>query len=172
MKSAFRLALPAVLWLACDAGPAPEELWFPPPIAEPAFPYYGGPLILVDAAHFNTHTLERRYRPLAKVAQLDGYRVQSSTAPFSRMSLALARILVVVNALHERNRVKPSPMATDWSLPTPSAFTPDEIDAVRDWVHDGGGLLLAADHMPFAGAAAALAAAFGVGFDNGFVIDE
>jgi hypothetical protein len=129
-------------------------------------------VILVDAAHFNTHTMEGRYQALAELARLDGYRVRSSSAPFSRNSLSRVRILVIANALHERNRIREPWGPTNWSLPTPSAFAPEEIQAVRDWVREGGGLLLASDHMPFAGAAADLAAAFGVELNNGFAIDE
>jgi hypothetical protein len=172
MHSTLRVALLCCLCLACEAGGSSEADWSPPPVPHPSYPYDGGPLILIDAGHFNTHTMERRYRALAAVARLDGYRVASSTLPFSRAALGRADILVIGNALHERNRVRALPGATDWSLPTPSAFTPDEIAAVRDRVHEGGGLLLAADHMPFAGAASDLAAAFGVHFDNGFTIDE
>jgi hypothetical protein len=70
-------------------------------------------------------------------------------------------VLVISNALHERNE-------KDWSLPTPSAFTTEEIAVVRSWVESGGSLLLIADHMPWPGAAADLARAFGVEFSNGF----
>jgi hypothetical protein len=172
MKSALGLALVCGLCLACEAEAPSEDLWLPPPIAKPSYPYDGGPLILIDAGHHNTHTLERRYKALAKLARLDGYRVQASALPFARGSLARAQILVIANALHERNRVRTGSEVTDWSLPTPSAFTPEEVGAVRDWVRDGGALLLAADHMPFSGAAADLAGAFGVRFDNSFTIDE
>ncbi len=175
-KSAGGLALLCGLvlsgpWLACDTDPA-EDRWFPPRIEKPAYPYSGGPRILVDAGHFNTHTAEDRYQALAKLARADGYRVQSSSAPFSAEALARADILVVANALNERNRVRAPPALTDWALPTPSAFTPDEIEAVRYWVEGGKALLLLADHMPFSGAAADLAAVFGVHFDNSFAIDE
>lgn len=43
---------------------------------------------------------------------------------------------------------------------------------MHDWVENGGSLLLIADHLPFGGAAADLAASFGVGFTNGFVLDS
>src|SRR5262249_52760692 len=64
------------------------------------------------------------------------------------------------NPLHARN-------AADWSLPTPSAYTDDEIATVRGWVEKGGALFLIADHMPFPGAAGELARAFGAEFSNG-----
>jgi uncharacterized protein (DUF2249 family) len=72
--------------------------------------------------------------------------------------------LVISNALNERN-------IEDWSLPTPSAFTDEEIEIVRKWVEDGGALFLIADHMPFAGAAKKLAAVFGFEFSNGFAFN-
>ena len=54
-------------------------------------------------------------------------------------------ILVIANAGTDAE--------SSWELPTPSAFTDDEIDVVVRWVADGGALFLIADHMPAAGAA-------------------
>lgn len=62
----------------------------------------------------------------------------------SAAALTRANILVIVNVLATEN-------VGNWKLPTPSAYTPDEIEAVRRWVSDGGSLLLVADHMPFPG---------------------
>lgn len=59
---------------------------------------------------------------------------------------------------------------SEYPYPTPSAFTDEEIDAVQSWVREGGSLLLIADHMPLAGAARALAAAFEVEFNDGFAV--
>lgn len=75
-------------------------------------------------------------------------------------TLARADILVIANALSEQD-------TEVWELPTPSAFSPDEITVVQDWVDDGGALLLIADHMPWPGAAAELAEALGLLFING-----
>ena len=58
-----------------------------------------------------------------------------------------------------------------WKLPTPSAFTADEIDAVAQWVAGGGSLFLIADHMPCPGAAESLAREFGILMTNGFATD-
>jgi hypothetical protein len=59
-----------------------------------------------------------------------------------------------------------------WAAPTPSAFTPEEIEAVGSWVKRGGALLLIADHFPFAGAASDMAAKFGFSFANGFALTD
>src|ERR1700730_4455160 len=52
-----------------------------------------------------------------------------------------------------------------------SAFTDPECDAVRDWVRDGGALLLIADHAPFGGAAENLAKRFNVDMSKGVTHD-
>ncbi|MBM3906963.1 MAG: DUF4350 domain-containing protein [Gemmatimonadetes bacterium] len=137
---------------------------FRAPITSPAYPA-GGPVVLLDEAHTNFHTLDGRYLTFGRVLRQDGYAVRSNRSALSAPALAGASVLVIANALHSSN-------AGNWTLPTPSAFTPDEIAAVRDWVRDGGSLLLIADHMPFPGAASALGEAFGVQMRNGFAYDS
>lgn len=134
---------------------------FKPEILKPAYKENKGPVILIDEAHFNFHTATGRYQPFAELLRRDGYIVKGSTEKFSSESLKETKILVIANALAERNK-------EDWSLPTPSAFTDEEIIALREWVKKGGSLLLIADHMPFPGAAEKLAAEFGIKFINGF----
>ena len=53
-------------------------------------------------------------------------------------------------------------------IPGLAAFSAKEITVIKQWVEDGGSLLLIADHMPFAGAASDLGKAFGFEFLNGF----
>ena len=137
---------------------------FAPAIARPAYAEGAGPLVLVDEAHTNFHTTDGRYYAFAQLLRRDGYVVRGLRAPFTPRALADAQVLVIANALHASND-------QSWTLPNPSAFTPDEIAAVEAWVRDGGSLLLIADHMPFPGAAAELAAAFGVTMGNGFAYD-
>lgn len=75
-------------------------------------------------------------------------------------------MLVIANA-------QPSDAAwEDYPKPTPSAFAPEEVKATRRWVEQGGALLLIADHMPLAGAASAMAGAFGFHFTDGFAIPK
>ncbi|HEU0301949.1 MAG TPA: DUF4350 domain-containing protein [Longimicrobium sp.] len=138
---------------------------FAPAIARPAFAEGAGPVVLVDEGHTNFHTTDGRYYAFARLLRRDGYVVRGHGGPFTREALAGARVLVIANAIHPQN-------AASWQLPTPSAFTPGEIAAVEAWVRAGGSLLLIADHMPFPGAAAELAAAFGVEFHNGFAVDS
>ena len=134
---------------------------YKPQVDRPAYARGEGPLVLIDEAHHNYHTADGRYKTFADLLRLDGYRVTGSKAEFTPDTLKNARILVVANALSEKNLNRPA-------LPTFSAFTPEEIAAVKDWVKDGGSLLLVADHLPWPGAAAKLASAFGFLFADGF----
>jgi hypothetical protein len=133
-----------------------------PSIDKPAYPEGKGPLVLVDEAHFNFHTIAGRYGAFARLLTRDGYNVKANTAVFTPASLKAARILVIANAVHESNK-------NQWAPPNPSAFTAAEIAAVIRWVEEGGSLFLIADHMPFAGAASTLGSALGITFTNGYV---
>ncbi len=138
---------------------------FMPEIASPAYPEGEGSVVLVDEAHHNFHTAGGRYLAFARLLRCDGYVVRPSDRRFTPEMLSQADILVISNALAERN-------VDDWSLPTPSAFDDDEIQAVTEWVREGGSLFLIADHMPIPGAAEKLAGAFGLLFNNGFAVDS
>lgn len=130
-------------------------------IKTPAYALGAGPVVTVDEAHFNFHTISGRYYPFATLLGQDGYQLRAGTESFSKNSLKGTEILVIANAL---------PHNGPWVLPTDPAFTKEEVEAVKNWVKDGGGLLLIADHMPFPGAAEHLAAAFGFEFVNGFAM--
>jgi hypothetical protein len=122
------------------------------------------PIVLIDEAHNNFHTMAGRYQAFAKVLESDGFIVKPNTTLFNLDSLKNANVLVISNALNQKN-------LENWDLPNYSAFTRQEIETVYHWVKDGGSLLLIADHMPFPAAAADLAAIFGFQFNNGFAID-
>jgi hypothetical protein len=136
---------------------------FHPRVADPAHEPGQGPVVLIDEAHHNFHTAAGRYRAFVELLELDGHVVRASTDAFSADSLAGAQVLVIANALHESD-------VEEWALPNPSAFTDAEVDAVVEWVRQGGALLLIADHMPFPAAAAELGEALGFEFLNGFAM--
>ena len=58
-----------------------------------------------------------------------------------------------------------------WRHPIPSAFSEAEITILREWVGEGGALLLVLDHFPMSGAAQELGAAFGIEISNGLAAD-
>lgn len=137
-----------------------------PPVENPAYAEGKGPVVCLDEAHFNFHTLDDRFWAFGELLRRDGYVVRPLRAKFDAAALAPCAILVISNA---------QPSDAEWDAypyPTPSAFARDEIDATQRWVRGGGSLLLIADHMPLAGAAAELAAAFDVTFTDGFAVAD
>ncbi|MCD6498258.1 MAG: hypothetical protein J7M25_08190 [Deltaproteobacteria bacterium] len=135
---------------------------FVPAVTHPAYPSGKGPVLCLDEAHHDYHRVAGRFRAFCDLARLDGYRVRSLRQAFSSSSLKSCGILVIANALAAEN-------VHHWRRPVHSAFSGDEIAAVRQWVIRGGRLLLIADHMPFSGSSAGLARAFGIHFLDGFV---
>jgi hypothetical protein len=167
MRTPRAIAWLAALALAHLAAGVPAQQWPDPEVdtsvVRPLFKAHTGPVVAIDGGHQNFHTLEGRFAPFAALLRNDGFKVTALTAPFTGESLDPVDVLVIANALHAVN-------VDNWTLPTPSAFTAEEIAAVKSWVHRGGALLLIADHLPFAGAAHDLAAAFGMEFVNGFAL--
>lgn len=161
-------AIPLLILLCCALPAGAQQVAdtdFRPPIRQPSAAAGRGPVVLLDEAHTNFHTIDGRYAAFVALLRRDGFVVRPNRAKFERRTLDSARVLVIANALASRND-------GNWVLPNPSAFDSTEISAVRDWVRGGGALLLIADHMPFAGAADALASEFGIVFGNGFVFDS
>src|SRR5262247_364327 len=94
---------------------------FKPPIEKTAYAEGAGPVVLIDEAHFNFHTASGRYQSFADLLRRDGYVVQASKEKFSKKSLKAGKILVISNALSQRNQ---SP--TSWNPPFELSFTDEE----------------------------------------------
>lgn len=121
----------------------------------PAFADGEGPIVCVDAGHHNFHTLDGRYFAFGKLLREDGFRTNSLAERFDHGVLDNCAVLVIANALA-------APAGQSGSDFNASAFQPQEIRAVLEWVVAGGRLLLIMDHAPFPAAAAHLAAPLGV----------
>ncbi len=134
-----------------------------------------GPTILFDEAHWNTHTIDGRFSPLARLARADRFRTAANVRSFSAAGLAGARILVTGNPLgwsglaQQALNLAGLEAALDVAG---DAVTASEAAAVREWVRTGGGLLLSADHAPCGRTARLLAEQFGVRLSNGYAEDR
>ena len=102
-----------------------------------------------------------RYKPFAELITSDGYQVIPNKEKFTRDVLNKGDILVIANALGAEGMGQPGAANP--------AFTDAECDAVRDWVKEGGSLLLITDHAPMGSAAQCLAKRFGVNMSKGHV---
>ncbi|WP_332677220.1 DUF4350 domain-containing protein [Brevundimonas sp.] len=151
----FALALGLIALAVAAPAVAQQQMTDPdfhPTVARPAFAA-DGPVVVIDGAHNNFHTVDGRYAPFVALLRADGYQVRGGIAPFDAGGLEGAGVLVIANA-----------GPADGGSP----FTASEIEAVERWVRGGGRLLLIADHAPFGTAAEALAARFGVKMGKGY----
>jgi hypothetical protein len=142
---------------------APDR-FFDPEINHPVYDKGTGSLIFVDEGHNNFHTLNDRLITTGRILRRDGYNVKPYKGELVWDRLNECKILIVVNALNEKN-------VYDWSNPTLSAFSREEIEIISKWVNGGGSLLLVADHMPMPGAVSELASRFGFELENGHAND-
>jgi len=156
------LGLPGCASIAPVDSQTGDDQWVPT-VANPEFTRDDGPLVLVDAAHGNFHTIDGRFSAFAELLGLDGYWVHSADTKVTSELLKDAGVFVIANAIYDGDDAESV-------LPAPHVFMPEEIRAIVEWVTNGGSLLLIADHMPFPAATADLASEFGVAFLNGFAL--
>ncbi len=128
------------------------DLEFKAVVERPAYPK-SSPRIMFDEAHNNFHTSTGRYKPFSDLLMADGYRLVINRQPFTKKLLDSFKLLIIANAL-----------ADDIDEPDAEnpAFSDEECVVIKEWVHDGGSLLLIADPGPFGKSAANLAKQFGV----------
>ncbi len=162
MKKIMLITLLGVFGTSSSQQVADES--YAPIISSPEYESGKGPIVFIDEGHHNFHTKNGRYKGFSNILESDGYIVKAYKGAFEKKKLETGKILVISNAQNEIN-------VQNWYLPNPSAFTKSEIKNIEQWVHEGGSLFLIADHMPMAGAAQDLAAAFKFEFTNGFAMD-
>lgn len=66
-------------------------------VANPAYPTAGGgPVVLYDEGHLNTHTTTTGYKPFADLVRNDGYTLRTTDQPFTLRQLGGIAVLVLV----------------------------------------------------------------------------
>jgi hypothetical protein len=123
---------------------------------DPDYAAGAGPRVGLSSGHGELNTLATRYRPFGQILANDGYRISDFPGAFTAEALAAVDVLVVSN-----------PTPTDEGNPP---FTVAEAAVLHAWVEGGGSLLLIVDHAPMADAVPPLAEAFGLSFEDGFVV--
>src|SRR5688572_22191998 len=124
--------------------------------------------VMIDEAHHNLHTMTGSYAGFADLLRQNGYSVKANTELFTSKYFEKADVLVIANPLpgHRDSLAKQVQAIRErfrWSaLAARSAFSPEEIEALRDWVFKGGSVFLILDHAPYGEIGGQLAAAFGV----------
>lgn len=166
----------ALICFACSSEQRIDAEWVATLPTPPTYAAGTGPTVWIDEAHNNIVATTGRYEPFVDVLEADGYVVKALRSEFTRDALVDVQLLVIGSALSDRNldawRIIEDGGRPTSPTPTFSAFTDQEIDAIHEWVFEGGRLLLLTEHMPFAGAAAGLGQRFGFRFLDGFVEDS
>lgn len=148
-----------ILFSSCNAQQKPDKKY---DVSVKTQTYISNhPKVLFDEGHNNMHTLKGTYSPFVNLIMNDGYIVQKNTSAFSKRSLEEFSILVISNAKGGKRNFKYKP-----------AFTDTECKVVKEWILQGGSLLLIADHYPLGSAANNLSSQFGVHMYNGEVYDS
>ncbi|MFK7953295.1 MAG: hypothetical protein AB8B73_10660 [Ekhidna sp.] len=163
MKNIFTFFLLVVVSLAYSQ-PIPDTV-YRVSVDQPLFENQKGPKVLIDEAHNNLHLKEGGLYAFTRMMEDDGAQVFANQNKFTPTVLEGYDVLIIANALNDSN-------VGSWRNPCPSAFISTEIDAIENWVLNGGRLFLVADHMPYGGAAQDLAKRFDVEWSNSFAIQN
>jgi len=127
----------------------------------PKFDPANSPIVLFDAGHNNFHGIHTTFEPFATLLKNDGVTIKEHEGLINEIALKNTDLFIIANATASEDKVSG----------LKGAFTESEINAVTDWIRNGGSLLLIADHDPFGSAASDLATAMGVGMTNVWTVD-
>ncbi len=124
-------------------GSAGPDCDYNPTLTEPSYKAGMGPTVWVDTMHNNFHQITPRsesepgrYWGFASLLFADGYRVQDSTVPLLELRPGQQPdVLVLANA-------RPAGGESG------DAVEEEEAEGIVQWVHEGGSLLVIADHYP------------------------
>jgi hypothetical protein len=162
MSRLFSTGISAVaLTLAVTATAAQEAPRGSAPIPpKPSFESGTGPIVAVDEAHKNTHTISTpSFRGLVQLLRADGYQVQAFAERITRTSLAHIDILLLSGP-------------GGWLGPE-DALSDQEVAHLIEWIKAGGSLLLILDHMPAPRNSGNLTVALGItSWHNGYAMVE
>jgi len=152
--------LPISLVFSCREKPlASADNNFDVTVASPTYST-DGPKILFDEGHNNIHKPGGTYKPFATLIKNDGGEIASTGKPITSEVLSGFDIYIIANARGSGD------------LNDTPAFNEEECNTIKEWVDNGGSLLLITDHFPMGSAVERLANKFGVDMQKGLVQDS
>jgi hypothetical protein len=121
------------------------------------------PLVLIDAGHYNAFVTLNRIQPFSNLIRADGCNVDIVKRRFSPNLLSNYDICVIFTAQGGSDESD----STEFS-----AFSDSEIEALVNWIKNGGSLLFGVDHSPFNYAGNKLLESLGIGLSFGRIEDS
>jgi hypothetical protein len=134
-------------------------------VVHPKFKKGYGPKILIDAGHHNFIVELGLTKPLFDVASSDGYQLKIDSMQFTKEYLSNYKLVVILPAM-------PFKYGSKNQVTDEITFTIDELDALHDWVSNGGSLLMFSEHAPIDKAVTPLFNKFGIQLSTGIVVDS
>ena len=134
-------------------------------INHPKYAMGKGPAVLFDAGHFNFIVHMGLANPLIDVATADGYRVIVDSMKFTKPYLSNYKMIVIFPAM-------PFKFGSKKQVIDEITFTSDELNALHDWVKEGGSLLMFSEHAPIDKSVTPLFNKFGIQLSIGIVVDS
>ncbi len=134
-------------------------------INHPKYAKGKGPAVLFDAGHFNFIVHMGLANPLIDVATADGYRVTVDSMKFTKPYLSKYKMIVIFPAM-------PFKFGSKKQVTDEITFTSDELNALQDWVKEGGSLLMFSEHAPIDKSVTPLFNKFGIQLSIGIVVDS
>lgn len=130
----------------------------------PAWAKGQGPQVLIHRS-VSPYVQRGSFDPFKTLSETDGLSLNYLDTAIDAKTLSSAKILVIPNAYTKD-------YASYSTLEAPSVYSGPEIDLIKDWVQEGGSLLVLADHSPFAGGTIKLAEAFGFSYMTGHTLNK
>ena len=134
-------------------------------VVHPKFKKGYGPKILIDAGHHNFVVELGLNKPLFDVASSDGYQIKIDSMQFTKEYLSNYNIVVIWPAM-------PFKYGSKNQVTDEITFTTGELNALHDWVSNGGSLLMFSEHAPIDKSVTPLFNKFGIQLSTGIVVDS
>jgi hypothetical protein len=134
-------------------------------VAHPKFKNGKGPKVLIDAAHHNFIVEMGLIKPLMDVVTNDGFQPNIDSALFTKDYLSKYKVVVISPAMPFLFGSKPE-------VTNEITFTDDELNALHDWVSEGGSLLMLSEHAPIDKSMTPLFNKFGIQLSSGAIYDS
>ena len=134
-------------------------------VLNPKFSLNKGPKVLIDAGHHNFIVELGLIKPLLDVASADGYQLKIDSMKFTKAYLSNYKLLIIMPAM-------PFTFGSKHQVTDEITFASDELDALHDWVSNGGRLLMFSEHAPIDKSVTPLFNKFGISTSIGIVADS
>lgn len=134
-------------------------------VAHPKFKKGKGPKMLIDAAHHNFIVEMGLIKPLMDVVTSDGYRPTIDSSLFTKSYLDQYKVVVISPAMPFLFGSKPE-------VTNEITFTDAELNALHNWVLEGGALLMLSEHAPIDKSMTPLFNKFGIQISSGAIYDS